>query len=170
MSVEIWVPIRGFEGVYTVSNLGRVCREKFYRSTQVGKILKPALDGKGYLTVVLYLDELSSRWRVHRLVAEAFCGVRQADHVINHKDGKKENNFAVNLEFVTRSENTNHAYRNGLIKIPVSENCSAAKLTRDDVSGIRDRLKAGWNQGELAKIYKVSQTTISKIYLGKTWK
>ncbi len=166
---EIWCEIAGYEGIYSVSNLGRVRRDMHYRSTAVGKILKPQHDGKGYLMVGLFLDGLQSKWRVHRLVAIAFCGPR-ADRWINHKDGNKHNNWADNLEFVTPSENTIHAYKNGLIKILPSERCSATKLSRRQVEMIRWEYSNGAPQRAIAKAYKVSQTAVSKIILRKTWR
>ena len=166
---EIWREIAGYAGIYSVSNLGRVRRDKPYRSTTMGRILKPQHDGKGYLMVGLYLDGLQSKWRVHRLVATTFCGPRM-DRCINHKDGDKHNNREDNLEFVTFSENTIHAYENGLIKTPPSERCSATKLTKLQVERVCWEYAHGFSQAVIAKAFNVSQTAISKIILRKTWK
>lgn len=116
--VEIWKQIKDYPN-YEVSNLGNV-RSRQRKVTQLGhknvytrimqgKMLKPRLQNSGYLIVWLSQDGKTKPFTIHRLVAAAF--VEGSGNDVNHKDGNKLNNWAENLEWVTRSENITHAYR-----------------------------------------------------------
>ena len=100
--IEVWRDIRGYEGLYQVSNLGRV--KSIPRERTKGGILKPLKDTTGYLSVNLYKNGKIKRYKIHRLVANNFLEV-------NHKDGNKLNNNLSNLEYVTRSQNILHRFR-----------------------------------------------------------
>ena len=102
--VEIWKPVIGFEGLYEVSNMGRV---KGYNS----KILKPYESKDGYLQVSLYKDMKASKRYVHRLVASAFCLKPEFQCEVNHIDENKKNNCSENLEWVTHRKNIIHGSR-----------------------------------------------------------
>jgi hypothetical protein len=116
---EIWKPIEGYEGLYEVSNLGRIRRRKFvnmYGSKDKIIILEPQKRKNGYMQVILRDKERFSERLVHRVVAMAFLPKVDGKEFVNHKDGNKTNNRANNLEWCTRSENMIHAYRNALAK------------------------------------------------------
>lgn len=111
---------------YSVSDDGRV------RNNKTGKILTQNPDTNGYLSVGLCRDGKQTTKRVHRLVAEAFIPNPLNLHDINHKDGNKNNNHKLNLEYCTRSYNMIHSYRvlgngtratvrNGVLCIETSE-------------------------------------------------
>lgn len=109
---EEWKNIYGFEGIYQVSNLGRVKSIARYVTAKFGsrrlnkeRILKAAKDTDGYYRVVLYLDGNKFTKKVHRIVAEAFVIGRFEGAVVNQKDENKGNNHADNLEWVTHAEN-----------------------------------------------------------------
>jgi hypothetical protein len=111
---EEWRTILGTDGRYEVSNLGRV------RSTSLvgsgGRILKPQPDGKGYFRVVICCKPIGGRnanRRVHQLVAHAFIGPQPEGMEINHINCVKHDNRLVNLEYVTREQNREHARRSG---------------------------------------------------------
>lgn len=106
--LERWRPVVGFEGLYEVSEQGRVRREG--RTDHNMK----AHPSRGYLAVQLWRFGKPSMCLVHCLVAEAFLGLRPDGHEVNHKNGHKHDNKLVNLEYVTRSGNLEHAYRTGL--------------------------------------------------------
>lgn len=107
---EIWKPIEGF-GHWQVSNFGRI------RSGKTGRVLKQGTTRLGYKHIVRIIDDRVKSVQVHRIVAIAFlghpCGNRNE---INHIDGNKANNHVSNLEWVSRQENMEHAWSNGLIK------------------------------------------------------
>ena len=107
-NTEIWRPIAGYEGLYEVSDQGRVRSLWFGKS----KILMPMKVGHGYHQVKLYKDSNSKNMYVHRLVAEAFIPNPQALPQINHIDENKLNNAASNLEWCTASYNINYGTHN----------------------------------------------------------
>lgn len=112
---EIWKDIEGYEGLYQVSNFGKVKSLNYKRQNKV-KILKPSQTGKGAFKGQGYLSLhlKNKQFKVHRLVAEAFIPNKENKPQINHKDGNKLNNNSNNLEWCTNSENQKHAWKNGL--------------------------------------------------------
>lgn len=103
---EIWKDIEDYEGLYQVSNLGRVKRVK------TNRVLKGRKDKGGYLVVCLYKNGSKSNKRIHRLVAEAFIPNTDNKPTVNHIDEDKTNNMVSNLEWMTVKENLNHGTRN----------------------------------------------------------
>lgn len=101
--------IDGFSN-YIVTSEGHVVNEN------TGKCLKPRIVTGGYLGVTLSKGGKSYHKRLHRLIAEAFVPNPDGKPEVNHIDGDKQNNRADNLEWCTKSENMNHAYRTGLQK------------------------------------------------------
>lgn len=116
--VEVWKPVSGYEGMYEVSNTGKV--RSLDRQTKVGirrgRELKQTLLPCGYLEVSFWVGNKGKHKRVSRLVAAAFCKKENLANEVNHKDGNKLNNNADNLEWVTKSDNMIHAYKMGLQK------------------------------------------------------
>ena len=117
--MEIWEEIKGYEGKYRVSNLGNVkslwmwTGDKYIRRD---KLLRGVLNKNGYLYVSLSKNGQVKRFKVNRLVAEAFIDNPYNLPITNHKDGNKTNNCVNNLEWCTYSENLSHAYKIGLRK------------------------------------------------------
>ncbi len=107
---EEWKPIKGYEGLYEVSNTGKI--KSFYFGKT--RILSPRKNPLGYLHLVLYKDKVKKDLRVHRLVASAFIPNPNNKPEVNHIDGDKENNNVDNLEWATRKENINHSIKTGL--------------------------------------------------------
>lgn len=153
-----------FDGYYSVSNRGRVRRERTGRGTQIGRILKPAKGSRGYSCVDLYNGVTHRVINIHRLVAEAFLGPAAADAQVNHLNGVKSDNSVGNLEYVTCSENHRHSFQTGLRVNPTR------KLTVDSVIAIRKELAAGRRQTHLAAEYGVTQSTIWAIGRRITWR
>lgn len=105
--MEVWKDIEGFEGLYQISNQGRVKSLWFGKE----KILKGG-KARGYLIIGLYKDGKLVMKLVHRLVAEAFLPNPQNLQEVNHKDENKENNNVENLEWCDRKYNCNFGTRN----------------------------------------------------------
>ena len=116
---EVWKDIKGYEGMYQVSNFGRVKsfdRYDKHGALWLGKILSNKPKKTGYVNVKFSVDGKRSVKLVHRLVAEAFIPNIENKPEVNHKDGNKSNNKVSNLEWVTSRENTLHGIEKGLIK------------------------------------------------------
>ncbi len=119
---EIWRDIAGYEGLYQVSNLGRV--KSLERTTKRfngfkvceykdgNKILKQSKNYKGYLFVGLCKNGKEKKYKVHRLVAEAFIDNPNNLPQVNHKNENKECNISNNLEWCTNKYNCNYGTRN----------------------------------------------------------
>jgi len=110
VSEEIWKDVVGFEGIYQVSSLGRVKRVMGYQCRKE-RILKPQQHRSGYLSISLSRDGQVSRKSVHRMVLEAHVGPAPEGCEANHRNGNVTDNRVANLEWVTKSENNQHAYR-----------------------------------------------------------
>ncbi len=116
---EIWKPVRNYEELYKVSNLGRVYRigahvKRLNHLMYVPVRMMGSLDnGKGYLRIKLTKENKSKRIMLHRIIAEAFIPNPQNKRCVNHLDGNKKNNCIENLEWCTHSENVNHSIKIG---------------------------------------------------------
>lgn len=100
---EVWKNIEGYEGLYQVSNMGRVKSLKWGKE----RILRP-IDNKGYLLVQLWKNKKGKFYLVHRLVSRAFIPNPDNLPFINHRDECKTNNFVDNLEYCDREYNVNY--------------------------------------------------------------
>lgn len=114
--IEEWREIKGYEGMYEVSNAGRV------RNSRNKRIMTLVLDHKGYKNVSLSKNNKSKSYKVHRLVGFAFIENPNNYPQINHIDCDKTNNIASNLEWCTNSQNMKHARENKLIP-PLKPTC-----------------------------------------------
>lgn len=108
--IEQWKPIVGYEGLYEISNLGRV-KSLNYRHTGKERILKPANNGDGYLAVNIYRNGQRKMLKVHRLVAAAFIPNPEGFEQVNHINEDKTNNCVSNLEFCDAKYNANYGTR-----------------------------------------------------------
>ena len=167
---------------YKVSDDGRVYSTK-RRYNAFGKEvikeqfkeLKQGNGTAGYNTVdMVFIDEDMNRCKicktVHRLVAEAFVPNPNNKPHVNHIDGNKRNNKASNLEWVTRAENANHAYSNGLIQPSKGEDHYASKLSEKQCISLIQDILDGLTNNQLSKKYKLHSRYISLIRHKKRWK
>lgn len=144
--MEEWRDIKGYEGLYQVSNIGNVrsvTHTTVHRDGKVvryeGKTLTPHNGDNGYKCVNLSKNGLVNLANVHRLVAETFLPKDDGKNVVNHKDGNKHNNTVENLEWVTCSENSKHAVRTGLLNmeplIVAGSTARKKRIAQIDASG-----------------------------------
>lgn len=165
---EEWRSILGYEGLYEVSDLGRVrgvartvCDGRHYKS----KIRKPKATLAGHLQLYLFRDRTKVCCQVHRLVLEAFVGPCPAGMQCAHNDGDPANNRRDNLRWDTPKGNNADKIRHGTHQ--GGERNAAAKLTASEVTKIRS--DAG-RHSAIARSYGISQTTVWQIKNGLTWK
>ena len=177
---EIWKDIKGYEGCYQVSNLGRIksldrmTNNQYGEYFMKGRILKNSIiKDKGYCRVSLNNGDGKISKRVHRLVAEAFVPNPENKPEVNHIDGNKQNNRADNLEWCTNKENIEHSIRTGLKKH--CKGCSniLSKFTEEDVKFIRKNYKKRdpvYGGVALAKRYNCCTRTIYDVVTKKHYK
>jgi len=172
---ETWKDIKGYEGSYQVSNLGRVRsldRIIHYNNNtkhlHKGKILKPTTNGRDYYSICLSTNMVWDRCYVHRLVAQAFIPNPLNKPQINHKNGIKYDSKVKNLEWCTNNENRQHAVKNGLIAR--GEKFIISKLTNKQVRVIKYCLKIGMKQKDIAKYFPTRKENINAIKRNVIWK
>lgn len=156
-------------GWYSISEFGTIRTEGRESGRVPGRILKQQQRPDGYLAVSLSVAGKPNRYRVHRLVAEAWYGPGQTGQLVNHKDGNKTNNHYSNLEWCWPDENTQHAVRTGLRAR--GSKLAFSKLDENQVAEIRTRYhndKATFK--ELLVEYDIEKSTLSSLLSGKTWK
>lgn len=108
--MEMWRDIVGYEGIYQVSNKGRI-RNKHGRIRKTGNL-------NGYKTINLYKNNKGKTRYVHRIVAQAFINNYDEKLDVNHIDFNRANNNVKNLECVTRGENFRYSYYNNRVPLP----------------------------------------------------
>lgn len=159
--MEIWKDIDGYEGYYQISNFGNIKSLKRKVNTRGNgfrqlneKVIRPLMTSSGYLNVIASREQKRQTFIIHHLVAQYFLGNKPEKCVIDHIDGNKLNNHVSNLKYVSPAENSRKRYD--------------AKLTLEKAIEIR-RLCKTQSQNEIAKIYGITQTMVSRIYRNKAW-
>lgn len=155
---------------YEVSNEGQVRRlaPSGSNRSKPGRFMSQWPDADGYFRVSLWNGKRGISVLVHQLVAEAFVGPRPDDMTVNHMDGDKTNNHATNVEYLSRGDNVRHGFDNGAYDGLRGEGNRSAKLTEQQVGQIKSLLDTH-NNCELARRFGVSDVSIRKIRIGKTW-
>jgi hypothetical protein len=159
---EIWKDIPEYRGFYQASNLGNT------KNTKTGKILMSYIINKyGHSRVKLYKNNIKKSYYVHRLILETFIGPCPPGMECRHLDGNPENNKLENLKWGTRLENINDRKLHGTDSKTILSN---AILIKHQIPEIRKLLNSGkFTQGEIGKIFGVSNSVISDINVGRTW-
>src|SRR5688500_12997489 len=104
---EEWRDIADYEGIYQVSNYGRI-KTFNKRKGITGRVIKGSLHGRGYPQIQLFKDGVMTCYKKHILVAHAFIPNPQNKRTVNHKFGNKADNFYLRLEWATDAENISH--------------------------------------------------------------
>lgn len=165
---EYWSPVKDFESRFFVSSLGRIVSHDHRKNTVA--LLRPCIDSTGYFATDLRSKPLHRRVRVHVLVAEHFLTTPRFDvrRTVNHKNGDRLDNRAVNLEWITARANCAHARATGLLDNRGSRHV-LAKLTERDVLTIR-ALRGLLSSKEIAGLYKLNDRYVRDVIAGRTWR
>ena len=167
---EVWKDIKDFEGMYQISSFGRVRSVDRLIENSIGHLrrfegqpIKPLITGQGYLYVRLPTKDGKRNRFIHRLVAETFIVNHKDYPVVNHINGVKTDNRLSNLEWVTYSQNSQHALKNNLT--------TTVKLSQQNVLDIRKLYASGeYTQKQLADKFGVGRSNIGRIVRRDTWK
>jgi hypothetical protein len=167
--MEIWKSVVGFEGLYDVSDLGRV-RRLYDGGVNGWRILKPSLNqtGTGYFQLTLHAGgKIRRSVLLHHLVAEAFIGPKPSpEMVVCHNDGDSRNNIWTNLRYDTFSANMMDRVEHGTHN--KGQRHGMSKLTDEQAADIKRRYVKGGAKA-LAEEFGVARHTITRIASGKTW-
>nr|WP_279231909.1 NUMOD4 motif-containing HNH endonuclease [Clostridium sp. HBUAS56010] len=178
---EEWKDVIGYESLYKVSNKGTLIRKQFSvvdidgrNRTYSEKKIKPSINSSGYKKVVLRKNGVGSNEYLHRLIAMHFIPNPLELPQVNHKDGNKLNCNISNLEWVSISENSQHAFDNDLRYITGYNRTVVGEKNRrfsdDDVLEIMNYYNDGWTQKEISDYMGCYDSTINNIVNGKKYK
>jgi len=170
--------VKGYEGYYQVSNVGRVkslarnvgksSGSKTYTQFVQEKILNPYRKTNGYLAVRFSRNGKGFEKTIHRLVADAFIENPKRYKEVNHIDGNKVNNHYSNLEWVTQRENMLHAAN--ILGVGLGENSGNAIYTEDQIHSVCKLLELGHINKDVSDVTGVKQHTVSLVRKGVAWK
>jgi len=173
---EEWRTIAGFNGYYLVSSVGRIKSiDRYVKKPHTGdqfvkgRILRIRKNRYGYPVITLNYLGARTHLTVHRLVAKAFIPNPQLLPVINHKNAIKHDNAIDNLEWCTSAYNAQHALKNNLSPVYVSETHPNKKLCAEDIHAIIRMYKSGMYQKDIGIRFSISQANIHLIVTGKSW-
>ena len=191
MENEIWKDIKGYEGLYQVSNLGRIKSLERKSKTKGNveyikkeKVLKERFS-HGYVSVILYKNGTKKNFRVHRLVAKAFLVNPKNLPQINHINFNRSDNRIENLEWVTAKENIQHNFKNGNVEKIIKNAKSVGKryggnknvTTKAKLRLSKKVYQIDKNTGQIIKVWdsakdverilKIPNTNISRCCLKK---
>lgn len=150
---EVWKDIKDYEGLYQVSNWGRV-KSLNYNRTGKAEVMIPRKTKKGYLLVQLSKNGKKKTCSVHRLVAGAFLDNPEGKPEINHIDENKENNRVDNLEWIWHKDNCNHGTRNERMTKTKSKPILQLSLTGDLIKewdSTQECGRNGFSQGNVSE-------------------
>lgn len=165
---EIWLPVKDHEALYEISNLGRLkslLHIDLNGHTRKEKIFS-FVSKRWYTLATLCKGSAKTHIMVHRIVATAFHPNPENKPEVNHKNTLKWDNRAINLEWVTVSENSIHACAHGLNPDNSGELNGMSKIKKEEAIAI---YKSTLSVSELSKIFKVSEKNIYLIRAGKRW-
>lgn len=153
--------ICGFEGLYKITEDGLVW------SLRKNKYLSHSLAGAGYCQLILRKDGINYNRYIHRLVMENYSSDWDPSLDVNHINGIKTDNSLSNLQMVTKSQNTQHGYDNGLLH--KNERHYKTSLTISDALYIKYGFPT-LSHREVGLIYNIKPKSVYKIRTEKTWR
>ena len=170
---EIWKPIKGYEGLYEVSNLGRVKSIRFGKE----KIMSSKAKGNKYLKIMLCKNKTYKRFYIHRLVAQAFLEIpEELRHLegtrylqVNHKDENPQNNIVTNLEWCDAKYNNNYGTARQRMAEKQSKPVLQYTLDGEFVKEWKSMRECGRNNFSV-KCIKLCCNNIQKYHKGYIWK
>ncbi len=167
-----WKDVKGYEGLYKISENGDVMSSNYKQSNKPG-LLTPSVTGIGYVFYRLAKNRKRKCFYAHRLVAEHFISKHSQPETleVNHLDGDKTNNQISNLEWCTHSENVKHSFDSGLRITAYKKHYGSRQLTEEEVVKIREVYKnENIKMSHLAKKYGVSIPSIHNVIRRNTYK
>jgi hypothetical protein len=167
---EGWLPVVGFEGIYEVSDHGRVRCIPARGGRAAGYILKLSLNRPGgYLkTDMSGGGKRVTNVHVHKLVLTAFVGPCPAGMECRHLDSNPTNNHLSNLQWASHATNEADKVPRGTAPIGVKH--GQAKLNDEKVREIRELCARGWSYQKIGCHVGVNKSTIHRVIVGKYWK
>jgi hypothetical protein len=169
MDNEVWKDVKGFEGLYRVSNFGRVYSLHTYNKRKL-HLRKPSWNkSRDYFYIELFNHQKSMNYRLHKLVALHFIENINNYPILNHKDGNKRNNKVTNLEWCTYKQNVAHAMKMGLMNF-VNGEAISKKLKEKDIHKIFELKSERKTHEQISILLNIPVSTIAHIALHNNWK
>lgn len=172
MVCEVWKNIPGYQGLYQVSDLGRVKSFIAWNGTNT-RVLRPGKDTHGYFVVNLYRKKKRKFTYIHQLVLKIFVGSCLSGMECRHLNDNKTDNRLVNLAYGTRSDNLLDRTRNGISNTGDHKGIKneMSKLKDNNIVQIRKLLEDGLlTHRQIGDKFGVTGSLISMINIGKRWK
>lgn len=169
---EIWKDVPNYEGLYQVSNLGRVKsldrefldkKGKLFR--RKGAMITLVENEYGYLAVRLNKNNTRKEFKVHRLVLMTFSPCDNMENLeVNHKDFNRKNNSLNNLEWLTHKENLNYSKAN-YANVFIGSKNPKATFTEEQIKTIREMYQMGWSISQIVyELYQIDRKTDLRLY------
>lgn len=157
-----WRPVRGYEKTHLVSCHGEV------KNLATGNILRGHKNKRGYTRVFLSVKGTSKNMAMHRLVAEAFLGLKGEKMDVNHIDFNRSNNSVANLEWTSRADNIRHSKNHN--RNAKGERVGTSKI--DEIQALTILTLSGhkeYNAKKLEKYFCINHWSIGGILRGSRW-
>jgi hypothetical protein len=165
---EIWVEIPYTDNRYEISNYGRL--KSYCYDAVKGRLIKPGKI-RGFNTATLKIDGKLTQVFIHKLVAEFFVYRKEMDQsVVIHLDWNKQNNYFINLKWVTRAESYKRMHeRLKERRLKLGKQITSSKLKSKDVALLKSMLDRGIKQKVIAKLFCISEMQVTRIKRNENW-